>query len=74
VRINYQCKNMVASDLRNLPQDTNRTYLCVIADTDVTVTLSGGRPFVIGAGSQWAPIPAPQNDIVLAGTGTLILG
>ena len=66
--------NMKATAIANLPFNQNRRYLAVVAIVDVTVTISGGEPFILVAGSVWSPIPAPINDIVLAGTGTMIVG
>jgi len=65
--------NMVATAIADIPQDKTRAYLAVIATAEVTVTISGGEPFTIPAGSVWAPIPAPINDIVFAGTGTMVV-
>lgn len=66
--------NMKSTALQNIPFDDDRRYLAVIATTSVVVTISGGEPFTIAALGVWAPVPAPMNDIVLTGTGTLILG
>lgn len=66
--------NMAATALASIPHDKNRRYLAVIATNTVTVTISGGEPFTIAAEGVWSPLPAPINDIVFTGTGTLILG
>ena len=66
--------NMHSTALIALPTDKHRRYLAVVATTTVTVTLSGGEPFTVAAGSVWSPIPAPINDIAFTGTGTLIVG
>ena len=66
--------NMRAIPLGDIPFDRHRTYLSVFATTDVLVTISGGTPFTILAETQWGPQPAPMNDIVFSGTGTLLLG
>ena len=66
--------NMTASPLADLAFDKDRRYLAVVATADVTVTLSGGEPFIIVAGSVWSPVPAPINDMTLVGTGTMIVG
>ena len=66
--------NMTAGPIDDLPRDPSRKYLCVVATADVTVTISGGTPFTVPADTQWAPIPAPINDIAFTGTGTLITG
>ncbi len=68
-----QC-NMVSTALATIAFDKDRRYLAVIASTEVTVTISGGEPFVLPVGGIWSPIPAPINDIVFVGSGTLILG
>ena len=72
--ISFTGCNMVATALQTLPQDKDRRYLAVTATTSVTVTISGGEPFTIAALGVWAPVPAPINDIVFTGTGTLIIG
>ena len=69
-----QAVNVQAIPLSNLPRDKNRTYLAVFAETDITVTISGGTPFTIPADTQWGPQPPPMNDIVFAGTGTIVVG
>ena len=74
MRVNYNAKNFVATALDDVARDPNRTYLCVVAEGDVGVTISGGQPFTVPAGTHWAPIPAPMNDIAFTGTGTLIVG
>ncbi len=63
--------NMRAVALINLGRDKDRRYLSVLAITDVTVTLSNGEPFTVVAGSSWAPIPAPINDMDFTGSGVL---
>jgi hypothetical protein len=70
----FSGRNMVATPVGNVPADNHRIYLAVVATTEITVTISGGEPFTLDAGSVWSPIPAPINDIVFTGTGTLILG
>ncbi len=69
----FTSANMVSTPLMNLEVDKNRRYLAVVATADVTVTLSGGEPFVVVAGTVWSPIPCPINDMTLSGTGTLII-
>ena len=71
--ISTQC-NMVSTALATVAFDKDRRYLAVVATGAVTVTISGGEPFSLAAGDVWSPIPAPINDIVFTGTGTLILG
>lgn len=66
--------NMRAIVLQDIPFDKHRTYLALFANTDVTVTISGGAPFTVLADTQWGPQPAPMNDIAFSGTGTIILG
>lgn len=66
--------NMTASALANLPRDKGRKHLTVIPTTQVTVTISNGTPFTLDVGNVWAPYPAPLNDIVFTGTGTMITG
>lgn len=65
--------NMQALALATLPRNENRLYLAVKAVGEVTITISGGAPFTI-TDEVWAPLPAPSNDIVFVGTGTMILG
>lgn len=74
-RINFQPKNFVATNtLGTLPFDPHRVYLCVIAEGgDVTVTIDGAT-FTVVDSTQWAPIPAPMNEIALAGSGCVITG
>lgn len=66
--------NMRAIPVGDLPRNIHRTYLAVIATAITTVTISGGTPFSIPAGGVWAPIPAPINDMVIAGAGTIVEG
>ena len=73
-RVNFNGVNVQAIPLSPLAQDRHRTYLAVFAQTDVTVTISGGTPFTIAAGNQWGPQPAPINDIAFAGSGTIVVG
>ena len=68
-----QC-NMVSTALASIPANKDRRYLAVIPTAEVTVTISGGEPFTLAANAVWSPIPAPINDIVFTGVGTLILG
>jgi len=70
----HQPVNVRALPLSDLPFDNKRTYLAVFAETDVTVTISGGTPFTIPADTQWGPQPAPMNAISFAGTGTVVVG
>lgn len=78
-RVSMLPKNFVATPLEQLPHDVHRTYLAVVAATDVTVILQtpNGQdmaPFVIAEGANWAPNPAPTNPIAFVGSGTLIRG
>jgi hypothetical protein len=70
--------NMIAKSLAanlTLPRDQHRTYLAVqAAGGDVTVTISSGASFTIVNGAWWGPQPAPMNDIIFTGAGTLITG
>jgi hypothetical protein len=69
--------NMIAKSLAlnlSLPRDQHRTYLAVQAAGAVTVTISSGTSFTIADGDWWGPQPAPMNDIVFTGAGTLITG
>jgi hypothetical protein len=60
----------------SIPVQRGRKYLAVqAASAPITVTISGGKSFVIAAGSWWGPQPAPTNDIVFSGgDGTIITG
>lgn len=74
MRVSFQPKNFVATPIQSLPFDPHRTYLCVIAiGSQVEITISGGTPFSIPDGEQWAPIPAPMNALTFTGSGTLIV-
>lgn len=64
---------MKATSLQNLPFNKDRRYLAVIAASSVEITISGGQPFTLAANSVWSPVPSPINDIVMTGTGTLII-
>lgn len=66
--------NMTAVDLQSLPFNGERRYLSVIATTEVEITIAGGTPFIIAAGSNWSPIPAPMNAISFTGSGTMVTG
>ena len=66
--------DVVSTTLADISEDFTRRYLAVIATTNVTITISGGIPFTVQAGGVWAPVPAPSNDIVMVGTGVLLLG
>jgi len=69
--VSVTATNMQSVPLIDLGRDKHRGYLVVLAITDVTVTLSNGEPFTIAAGSSWAPIPAPINDMDFTGSGIL---
>jgi hypothetical protein len=60
----------------DIPRNRGRKYLAVqAAASPITVTISGGIPFTIAAGSWWGPSPAPTNDISFtSGSGTIITG
>ena len=66
--------NMKALPIGNLPTNTNRLYLFIVATTDVVVTIDSGTPFTIPAGGHWKPVPCPTNALTLTGTGTLVTG
>ena len=61
----------------NLELNRHRTYLCIFADADpgtgVTVTIDGGTPFVIAAGTYWSPRISIISPIVMTGDGTMIV-
>jgi hypothetical protein len=59
----------------SIPRSKNRSYIAVqAAGSDIVVTISKGTPFTITNGAWWGPQPAPTNDIVFTGTGTIITG
>lgn len=70
--------NFLSTTMESFPvgapllKDLYRTYLSIIATTDMTVTLSGGEPFPIFAGQFWSPWPVPSNDMTFTGTGVII--
>lgn len=68
--------NMTAiSAPTTLPFDQHRCYLAIqAAGGAVTVTISGGASFTVADGAWWGPQPAPINEIVVAGSGTIITG
>jgi hypothetical protein len=68
---NMTAKTTAAPLVRN----PSRSYLMVVATTDLTVVISGGTSFIIPAGQAWEPSRTPMNDIVFtAGTGTVVEG
>jgi len=61
--------------IQNLPRDDRRTYLAVFAEAEgpgIYVTISSGTTFHIKEGTSWGPMPAPMNDIVFSGEGSLM--
>jgi hypothetical protein len=54
--------------------DKHRTYLCIIAEDPVTVTLAGQTPFIIPLDTVWEPLKPPTNALTCTGSGTIITG